>query len=145
MPDREKVIKAWEIFRDSNPYEICSGREFRAIKEPEYCMSQMIADTINLLKGQESLKGDKKMSRVVIVEKNKDGKIELTKDKLQKMLDDAYNQGYADGRSKYEAITYPSYPVWYKCTNDSNTIDADKITITSKENEQWTTHLAQNK
>lgn len=141
MPDREKVIKAWEIFRDSNPYEICDGREFRAIKEPEYCMSQMIADTIDLLKEH----GGNKMSRVVIVEKNKDGKVELTKDELQKMLDDAYNQGYADGRSKYETITYPSYPVWYRSTNDLNTIDADKITITSRENEQWTTHLAQNK
>lgn len=52
MPNREKVIKAWEIFRDSNPYEICDGREFRAIKEPEYCMGQMIEDTIALLKEQ---------------------------------------------------------------------------------------------
>lgn len=32
------------------------------------------------------------MSRVVVIEKNKDGKIELTKEELQKMLDDAYNQ-----------------------------------------------------
>lgn len=53
--DREKVIKAWEIFRDSNPYEICSGREFRAIREPEYCMGQMIEDTIALLKEQEAV------------------------------------------------------------------------------------------
>lgn len=50
MIDKEKVIKAWEIFRDSNPYQICDGREFRAIKEPEYCMGQMIEDTIALLK-----------------------------------------------------------------------------------------------
>ena len=55
MPDREKVIKAWEIFRDSNPYEICSGHEFRAIREPEYCMGQMIEDTIALLKEQEAV------------------------------------------------------------------------------------------
>ena len=53
--DREKVIKAWEIFRDSNPYEICDGREFRAIKEPEYCMGQMIEDTIALLKEQDAV------------------------------------------------------------------------------------------
>lgn len=53
MPDRERVVKAWKIFRDSNPYEICSGREFRAIREPEYCMGQMIEDTIALLKEQE--------------------------------------------------------------------------------------------
>ena len=50
------------------------------------------------------------MSRVVIIEKNKDGKIELTKDELQKMLDDAYNQGYADGNKRYDTITCQSYP-----------------------------------
>ena len=55
MADIEKVIKAWEIFRSSNPYQICDGREFRAISEPEYCMGQMIADTIELLKEQDKL------------------------------------------------------------------------------------------
>ncbi len=49
------------------------------------------------------------MSRVVVVEKNKDGKIEFTKEELQKMLDDAYCQGYADGSRKYDTITYPSW------------------------------------
>ena len=47
------TIKAWEIFRDSNPYEICHGKEFRAIKDPEYCMGQMIEDTIAILKEQD--------------------------------------------------------------------------------------------
>jgi len=57
MPDKERLIKAWEIFRDSNPYEICDGREFLAIKEPEeYCMGQMISDTIAILKDQEVIK-----------------------------------------------------------------------------------------
>ena len=55
--DREKLIRAWEIFRDSNPYQICDGKEFRAIKEPEYCMGQMIEDTITLLKEQEMKTG----------------------------------------------------------------------------------------
>jgi hypothetical protein len=54
MPDMEKVINAWEIFRNSNPYQICDGKEFRAIKEPEYCMGQMIEDTIALLKEQRA-------------------------------------------------------------------------------------------
>jgi len=64
------------------------------------------------------------MSRVVVIEKNKDGKIELTKDELQKMLDDAYSQGYADGNKTYDTITYPSYPNWiYKSAS------IDKITI----------------
>jgi len=53
MIDSERLIKAWEIFRESNPYEICSGREFLAIKEPEYCMGKMIEDTITLLKEHE--------------------------------------------------------------------------------------------
>lgn len=64
------------------------------------------------------------MSRVVIIEKNKDGKIELTKDELQKMLDDAYSQGYADGNKKYDVLTYPSYPNWIYQSGST-----DKITI----------------
>lgn len=56
------------------------------------------------------------MSRVVIVEKNKHGKIELTKDELQKMLDDAYSQGYADGKKKYNTATSNSIPL-NKCEN----------------------------
>lgn len=61
------------------------------------------------------------MSRVVVIEKNKNGKIELTKEELQKMLDDAYTQGYTDGKVKYETITYPSSPVWYATTNTTTT------------------------
>ena len=53
MPDIDRLIEAWEIFRDSNPYEICNGREFRATREPEYCMGQMIEDTLSLLREQE--------------------------------------------------------------------------------------------
>lgn len=58
------------------------------------------------------------MSRVVVIEKNKDGKIELTKDVLQKMLDDAYNHGYSDGRN------------WTYTTASSNTIPLNKCDIT---------------
>ena len=71
------------------------------------------------------------MSRVVIIEKNKDGKIELTKEELQKMLDDAYNQGYVDGKGRYDTITYPSYP-WYT-TIATNTISTDKVTLNGTE------------
>ena len=53
MADIDRLIEAWEIFRVSNPYEICDGREFRAIKDPEYCMGQMIEDTIALLKEEQ--------------------------------------------------------------------------------------------
>ena len=51
---------------------------------------------------------------VVVVSPNKDGKVELTKEELQKMLDDAYNKGYTEGKLKsYETITVPSYPIYY--------------------------------
>lgn len=65
------------------------------------------------------------MSRVVVIEKNKDGKIELTKAELQKMLDDAYNQGYSDGKGRYDTITYPSYPWYYTTTNTNKVIGSD--------------------
>lgn len=69
------------------------------------------------------------MSRVIVIEKNKDGKIELTKDELQKMLDDAYNQGYADGKKKYDTITYPSQS-WFATVTSSNTVPKNKCDIT---------------
>ena len=52
MMDINNLITAWKIFEDSNPYQICDGREFRAIREPEYCMGQMIKDTIEILDTQ---------------------------------------------------------------------------------------------
>lgn len=55
MHDIDRLIEAWEIFRDSNPYELCKGMEFRAISEPEYCMGQMIEDTLALLKEQKAV------------------------------------------------------------------------------------------
>jgi hypothetical protein len=71
------------------------------------------------------------MSHVVIVTTGQDGKISLSKDELQKMLDDAYQHGYSDGKST-ATITYPSYPAyWYSTTYGNRTIDADKITISS--------------
>lgn len=72
------------------------------------------------------------MSRVVVIEKNKDGKIELTKEELQKMLDDAYTQGYTDGKGRYDTITYPSYPVWYT-TSTTNATSKDSVTLNKNE------------
>ena len=72
------------------------------------------------------------MSRVVVIEKNKNGKVELAKEELQKMLDDAYTQGYTDGKCRYETITYPSYPVWYTTTY-GNSVNSDHITISATE------------
>lgn len=70
------------------------------------------------------------MSRVIVIEKNKDGKIEFTKEELQKILDDVYSQGYADGSKKYDTITYPSYPNLTYTTTNGNTIPLNKCDIT---------------
>lgn len=67
------------------------------------------------------------MSRIVVIEKNKDGKIELTKDELQKMLDDAYSQGYSDGKGRYDTITYPSAPIWTSNVSDKITLSSDSL------------------
>ena len=76
------------------------------------------------------------MSHVVVVEKNKDGKIELTKDELQKMLDDAYSKGFSDGKATrwgWDTITYPSCPIWYTETTATDTVETDKITLNAKD------------
>lgn len=67
------------------------------------------------------------MSRIVVIEKNENGKIELTKEELQEMLNDAYTQGYSDGKGSTSTITYPSYPWTITC--DSKTAPLDKVTI----------------
>lgn len=67
------------------------------------------------------------MSRVVVIEKNKNGKIELSKEELQKMLDDAYIQGYTDGKGQCYTLTYPSYP-WYINTATNATTTTCEIT-----------------
>ena len=67
------------------------------------------------------------MSRIVVIEKNKDGKIKLTKDELQKMLDDAYNQGYSDGKGRYDTITYLSTPIWTSNVSDKITLSSDPL------------------
>jgi len=69
------------------------------------------------------------MGRIVVIEKNEAGKVELTKEELQKMLDDAYNQGYADG-NRSTTVTYPYWP-YTVLTNDPCSISSkDYVTIT---------------
>ena len=69
------------------------------------------------------------MSRIFVIEKNENGKIELTKEELQQMLDDAYHQGYSDGKESNATITYPSHP-WTVTYCDQNTTPLDKYKVT---------------
>lgn len=70
---------------------------------------------------------------VVVVSPNKNGKIEMTKEELQKMLDDAYNKGYTEGKSYgYQTITVPSWKMndWYTTTTTTLSGTDSNATIT---------------
>jgi len=64
----------------------------------------------------------------IILEKDKDGRIKVTSEDIQKMIDEAYQSGYEDGRKSIQVIIPPYSPEpWWKtpwyCT--------DHVTITS--------------
>ena len=63
--------------------------------------------------------------RIVVVTETPDKKIMLTKDELQKMLDDAYGQGLADAGRNYPPIVTPSWQY-----TGHTYIDKDKIEVT---------------
>ena len=51
-----------------------------------------------------------------IFTKNSKGKIEFTEKELKSLLDEMYNEGYADGSKKYYYTT-PYYPNWWYYSN----------------------------
>lgn len=64
---------------------------------------------------------------------NDRGRIELTKEELEKLLNESYSEGYSDGRSSYCIISPPSYPYITYC-NDSSVADkaissVDEVTV----------------
>lgn len=70
------------------------------------------------------------MNVVVITLKN--GKVDITKEELEKMQNDAYDKGYHKAKNEIWAITYPTYPyVTTTCgeTTTNITVDSDKITL----------------
>ena len=59
-----------------------------------------------------------KVMKIRVFSTNEKGKIEFTKDELEKLL----NEVYYEGRNDYVTITTPSYPSWTISTfNTSNT------------------------
>ena len=52
------------------------------------------------------------MAKVFVIEKNKHDKIELSKEELQEMLDDAYAQGYTDAKTRFSSATYLTSPCY---------------------------------
>lgn len=71
-----------------------------------------------------------------IFTKNENGKIEFTENELKKLLDEIYNEGYNDGKSRSYIYTTPTrttpwwqYGTW--CTTDSTTVKGTTTTATT--------------
>jgi len=91
---------------------------------------------------------DYKFTPIILVQ-NKDGKIEITEEKLKEMLQDAYNNGYQDGKDSQPIVcpTYPTQPLvpptspttplpyWYDkpyCTGTGIPVDLSNVKIEGK-------------
>lgn len=51
----------------------------------------------------------------IVLKADENGNIVISAEEIQKMLDDAYNEGYVDGSKATPVITtpyYPDYPVY---------------------------------
>lgn len=65
--------------------------------------------------------------KIKIMYPNDRGRIELTKDELEKLLNESYSEGYSDGCSRYCSISTPSYPYVTYCNGSSvSGLSADK-------------------
>lgn len=65
------------------------------------------------------------MKPFIIFKELKDNKVELTKEELEELITQAYNQGYTDGK-KDNNYFYPAAPTW----NDSHIKEPYGITVT---------------
>lgn len=74
---------------------------------------------------------------------NKNGKIELSKEQLKSLLDDAYWEGYRSGSGTTWTYTTPNWTPYYWTTTtaapsgtiiNSNSVSNGTITLTSTEN-----------
>lgn len=69
--------------------------------------------------------------KIKIMYPNDKGRIELTKEELEKLLNESYSEGYSDGCSRYYSISTPSYPYITYCNGSSadNALSADTVTV----------------
>lgn len=72
--------------------------------------------------------------KVKVFYPNSKGQIVLTKEELEKLLDEVYEAGYADGRKQSWTWTSPSYPWYYT----ANTTTGNPINITNASNDSIT-------
>lgn len=73
--------------------------------------------------------------KIKIMYPNDRGRIELTKEELEKLLNESYSEGYSDGCRSCYTISTPSYPYITYCngssTADKAILSADKVTVSS--------------
>lgn len=71
--------------------------------------------------------------KIKIVYLNDRGRIELTKEELEKLLNESYSEGYSDGCNSCYTISTPSYPYITYCNDSSianKTISTpDEVTV----------------
>ena len=80
-------------------------------------------DDIEAWPVQIIIKKGQYMNGIIIIQSNQDGKMELTVDELQKMLDRAYDQGRIDGRASIIDELTHFYGKPYQRNGESITID----------------------
>ena len=71
----------------------------------------------------------------IILVKDKDGKIEITEAEIKKLISDAYDEGYRDGRQSQSWISTTPSVIW---NNDPNKITLDKYITTCNDNAYMT-------
>lgn len=76
---------------------------------------------------------------IVIVEKNASGKIELTKEELEKLLEQAKKEGAESGKSKI--LTYPNGLRAIPCGNGKYTFDDTSISTSDMQPHEGETLL----
>lgn len=71
--------------------------------------------------------------KIKIMYPNNKGKIELTKEELEKLLNESYSEGYSDGCYKsYYTISTPSYPrITYDVSCTSNDLNLSTLTAST--------------
>lgn len=71
--------------------------------------------------------------KIKIMYPNNKGKIELTKEELEKLLNESYSEGYSDGCKSYHSISIPSYPYspYYSTNCSSNDSYASALTAST--------------
>ena len=75
---------------------------------------------------------------------NNKGRIELTKEELEKLLNESYSEGYSDGCSRYYSISTPSYPYITYCNGSSdNSLSAEKATVSCDGAVTYATSMAE--